>query len=48
MNAPKNGEQNLPGYLKIALSYTDVIKISFSLKKKKKGKSLFFYKELFF
>lgn len=29
VSAPQNGEQKLPDYLKIALSYTDAIKISF-------------------
>lgn len=32
----KNSEQKLPSFLKIALSYSDVIKGSFKLKKKKK------------
>lgn len=46
----KNSEQKLPSFLKIALSYSDVIKGSFKLKKKRKKskrKLLHFYKKLF-
>lgn len=35
----KNSEQKLPSFLKIALSYSDVIKGSFKLKKKKEKKA---------